>query len=537
MVYPVVTSSPTFFSIGVKLSEGISTLVLANWLVVMAAIIGKALQKILFGELRLIEIEHIYERSRFTVINSLIALTMFSNDFLLIPGILTLFSLFMKVFHWVLEDRFDHIFQTASTPSQALRTRNTITLLILLYVDFNLVYSCVEYSFGNNPDVYFAFGFEFAVLFLDLLLQFAKVVLNTWELVYLGQNPEEDAMESKALYMKALEIVHRSLVLIIHSFLLFTLFSPYRYPIYLFKDIFFNVMGLMRQIRELIRYQRAAKELDSSLEDATEEEIAGNQCIICMEDMTTIDVPKGTRLYPKKLGCRHIFHLRCLRNWFERSQHCPTCRTEVHLGAPRAFPTNHQNHTNVRATGTQHQDLGVQHQPQPQTQLQPQGQRVLEHIDPPPFMNQHLPHTSGFFHGPRTTTTETGPNADGDTGDNENVLRLRPGSLVPPDWTLLKLSNSSPNSDEYQVELNDNSTIQVKKISQEQRIVPSNVNKREAKQDEDPVEAAPSTRTNEHDSLIRELQTIREDMRRLQTESNEMNEKVQRLEQSGSSEQ
>lgn len=490
MILPAIKTSPTFFSAAVKLSEGISTVVLANWLVVMAAIIGKALQKLLFGELRLIEIEHIYERSRFTVLNSLIALTMFSNDFLLVPGILTLFSLFMKVFHWVLQDRFDHIFQNASTPAQVIKTRNTLTLLLLLYVDFNLVYSCVEYSFGNNPDVYFAFGFEFAVMFLDLLLQGTKVLLNTWELVYLRDHPEEDVMESKGLYMKILEIVHSSLVLIIHLFLLVTLLGPYRYPVYLFKDVFFNILGLFKQIRELRRYQKASKELDTKLNDATQEELTedNNLCIICRDDMTTVGVRKGERAYPKKLQCGHIIHLGCLKGWFERSQACPMCRAPVFTEPTPQATNTHTNNANgqgmhQRAQEEDERVRDIQRQLEAQVQ-QMQRNVPVEPIPPPPFLNQHIPHTSGFFRSPEPTRTATSTGtANSDSALNENILNLRQNSLVPPDWTLLKLSNASPTNDEYQMRLGNGVTAQIKKLSQEQKIDPFKF-KREEKKDE-----------------------------------------------------
>lgn len=491
MILPVIKTSPTFFAAGVKLSEGISTVVLANWLVVMAAIIGKALQKVLFGELRLIEIEHIYERSRFTVLNSLIALTMFSNDFLLVPGILTLFSLFMKVFHWVLQDRFDYIFQNATSPAQVIRTRNTMTLFLLLYVDFNLVYSCVEYSFGNNPDVYFAFGFEFAVMFLDLLLQGSKVLLNTWELVYLRDHPEEDVMESKSLYMKILEIAHSSLVLIIHLFLLVTLLGPYRYPVYLFKDVFFNVLNLFKQVRELRRYQKASKELDTKLKDATQEELTedNNLCIICRDDMTTIGVRKGERAYPKKLQCGHIIHLGCLKGWFERSQACPMCRAPVFTEPASQTTAPNANNGNEQEMRQRVQDedarvRNIQQQLEAQVQ-QIQRNQPVDPIAPPPFLNQHIPHTSGFFRSPEATRPATSSGAVSNVEPiNENVLTLRHNSLVPPDWTLLKLSNASPTNDEYQMRLGNGITAQIKKLSQEQKIDPFKFSKKEEKKDE-----------------------------------------------------
>ena len=58
--------------------------------------------------------------------------------------------------------------------------------------------------------------------------------------------------------------------------------------------------------------------------DATPEELMNvdNVCIICREEMTG----NGSA---KKLPCNHIFHVSCLRSWFQRQQTCPTCRMDV----------------------------------------------------------------------------------------------------------------------------------------------------------------------------------------------------------------
>ena len=58
-----------------------------------------------------------------------------------------------------------------------------------------------------------------------------------------------------------------------------------------------------------------------SCPDATEEELQeANLCAICREEMVT---------RCKKLPCNHIFHVSCLRGWFQSHQSCPTCRMDV----------------------------------------------------------------------------------------------------------------------------------------------------------------------------------------------------------------
>ena len=53
----------------------------------------------------------------------------------------------------------------------------------------------------------------------------------------------------------------------------------------------------------------------------------------------------------KKLPCNHIFHISCLRSWFQRQQTCPTCRLDVlQPQQPRqaAVPAPHPGHYSVK---------------------------------------------------------------------------------------------------------------------------------------------------------------------------------------------
>lgn len=391
------------------------------------------------------------EKSKITLIKSLFTLMIFSNEYLLIPGVLLLFLIFVQVFHWILKDRLEHIYQSATNAKQYVYTRNTFILLSFLYLDFNLVYSCYEYSFQSHPDVYFAFGFEFALLFIDMLHQLGKLILNTWELRFLEANPDEEDLEVKTGYMKILNIVHTSLELAVRAFLLVTFFSPYRFPLYLIHDVLAGLISLLKQFAEMKRFRTASRELDSKLEDATEDDLNedNNLCIICREDMTTQGVRKGERLYPKKLACGHIIHMGCLKGWFARSQVCPMCRAPVLVHPQQATTTA----AAVPAAVPQQAPRAPEETEAPQQQNQ--------NIQPATFLHQHLPHGENFFHspldhGPRTAT--------GTSRESQNILRLRTRSLVPPDWTLLKLI--SPVTGTPEVRLNPTTTATITSIRQ-----------------------------------------------------------------------
>lgn len=465
-VYPVLETSPNFFSACVQLSAGIPLLLLGNWTIAMAIVLGKALQQLLFGDLELLEVERIYERSRIEVINSLFVLTIFSSYWLLIPGILTLVLLFVKVFHWLLNDRFEAQFQRATSPSSLLLTRNSLTLAILLFCDFTMVYSCADYTFGNTPDVYFAFGFEFALLFLKLMTLTVKIGLNTWELLYLNNNPDEEVMESKELYMKILKLTHTSLSLCIYFFLLYTFVSPTRFPLYLVKDIFTHSLSLVKQFKELKMHLKTAKELDSKLLDVTEAELSddNNMCSICRDDMTTDGIVKGHRLFPKKLPCNHITHLGCLKAWLEISQVCPLCRAPVFLDN---LP--HQTEqARAEAAPPPPEPQPVARPEPPQSQLQPTRTQQSPAIG-------NVPHASGFevTQSPITDISAGIPNPTADPWSTTlDLLTLPPNALRPPGWTLFRMTRSTApgsNDETFTLNLGNGVEATLKKVHNHRR--------------------------------------------------------------------
>lgn len=76
---------------------------------VIALLLGKLMNKIFFGQLRAIEMEHLFERSWYAITETCLAFTVFRDDFS--PKFVTMFTLllFLKCFHWLAEDRVDYV--------------------------------------------------------------------------------------------------------------------------------------------------------------------------------------------------------------------------------------------------------------------------------------------------------------------------------------------------------------------------------------------------------------------------------------------
>lgn len=133
-----------FYSAAVMLggSNG-CMLVLFNFGLFLTIVFGKACQRIFFGALRAIEIEHLYERSWYAVTESLLAMTMFRDEFDSSFVILFGTLLFLKVFHWLSADRIEFMEQSPSV-SRLFHARMISILWTLFWLDTFLVAFAVE---------------------------------------------------------------------------------------------------------------------------------------------------------------------------------------------------------------------------------------------------------------------------------------------------------------------------------------------------------------------------------------------------------
>ncbi|PIN22400.1 E3 ubiquitin ligase [Handroanthus impetiginosus] len=90
----------------------------------------------------------------------------------------------------------------------------------------------------------------------------------------------------------------------------------------LFLNIRALLSAIVKRAKGFIKLRIALGTLHGALPDATSEELRAydDECAICREPMAKA----------KKLSCKHLFHLACLRSWLDQglseSYSCPTCR-------------------------------------------------------------------------------------------------------------------------------------------------------------------------------------------------------------------
>ncbi|QSS55450.1 RING finger domain-containing protein [Histoplasma capsulatum var. duboisii H88] len=381
-----------FYSACVYLSQSTANLmILTNFCLLIVGFLLYGLQKLLYGPLRPIETEQLYERGWFAVTETCLAMTIFRGE---IGGwFLVMFvCLFVgKIWGWIGEGRVEILDQQPPQRPRLFHTR--LALSLILAVTFNtlmLEYAVKTVLRNARPDMMVMFGFEFAILSILSTSTAARYGISLWELYVTRQQrhakmeerraeiraaraeaiqqqssagpqellntlPSEDDIdemeldvpgwEEKGRWIFYLDLATDFLKLVVYLSFFAILFTFYGLPIHILRDVVLTMRSFGKRVVDFLRYRNATRDMHQRYPDATAEDIAtGDVCIICREEMEPwppAAAPNGEagparpagpvsdRLRPKKLPCGHILHFACLRSWLERQQICPTCRRPV----------------------------------------------------------------------------------------------------------------------------------------------------------------------------------------------------------------
>ncbi|TFY70852.1 hypothetical protein EVG20_g2151 [Dentipellis fragilis] len=350
-----------FYSVTVCLAKsGSSVLVLANFGLIIALFCGRLVQQIFFGSLRAVEVERLYDRMWFFVTESLLAFTIFRDEFDIPFAVMFGFLLFVKSFHWLMADRIEWMNQMPYPGPPLLFHIRFNSLFFLLWMTNLLMFAfAVENILTNGVGAIVLFASEYAILMASAMNSMAKYTLSAYDFRRAASRGGENAppWENKSMWTFYVDLVTDFLKLITYLAFFTIIITFYGVPLNVVRDVYVTARSFITRLRDLIRYRSATRNMDERYPNATEEEMSAmsdRTCIICREEMISVNVPRqgdpasvdspappapsqdGPNTTPKKLPCGHIFHFHCLRSWLERQQSCPTCRRPVLTATPSA---------------------------------------------------------------------------------------------------------------------------------------------------------------------------------------------------------
>lgn len=338
-----------FYSVAIYLSKSNrSVLILANFGLLIALLCGQLVQQIFFGALRPQEVERLYDRLWFFVTESLLAFTIFRDDFDIPFALMFGFLLFVRSFHWLASDRIEWMDQRPYPgPPTLFHIRMTTLFIILWCTDLLMFAIAVESTLKNGIGGMMMFASEYAILMASAMNTTAKYCVCVIDLRRARQRGGENAppWQNKSMWVFYIELVTDFLKLTTYLLFFLLIVAFYGLPLNIIRDVYLTGRSFVTRLRALVRYRAATRNMDERYPDASEEEMSAmtdRTCIICREEMLVrgnqgddsgsnpaqqnSDGPNTT---PKKLPCGHVFHFYCLRSWLERQQSCPTCRRSV----------------------------------------------------------------------------------------------------------------------------------------------------------------------------------------------------------------
>lgn len=487
-VYDCLGLSSDLFTFLIEFTNGYRLGIVINSILMFFLLTGKILQLSLFGELRIIETEHILEKLPIFFVNLLFNLSSNDNN-LLLNCFLVGISVGFKIFNIILMDRMDFVHMKIQnavisdniTSSETLRKYllNMNFWLVFFFTTMNfaiakfLVYDVFQ---GINSVTCLLFGFQFAVQGVDALTYFSKLSLNIYELVIyrsgsgaldddIDYEDEEQVWENKGIFMKTIDI--GSAILKSVSYLgfiyLLTFHSGLSLPISMMQGTYMSLKQTYKEVKQLLSFVESSKKLDSQLPNATDNDLgdSDNLCIVCREDMHSVEEYErvhnrklSARRYPKKLRCGHILHMGCLKDWLERSELCPLCRRKVFL-SDQSTPesTNSNMHERFDEDDTTNNNMERQ-------DFQRQNNRDIDTTE-----------TNGadYFSSVRDVNETDHPtlNRFGNEQSLSRIfhegtyqqIRLPRNALLPPDWTILPLTKNEDNSYELQLSTYDRASF------------------------------------------------------------------------------
>ncbi|XP_069757156.1 E3 ubiquitin-protein ligase AMFR isoform X3 [Narcine bancroftii] len=317
-------------------SDGWCIWVLVNTACCFLMLIGKLIQYVVFGSLRVSERRHLKDK--------------FWNfifyKFIFIFGVLNVQTVeevvmwclwfavlvFLHLIVQLCKDRFEYLSFSPTTPmSSHIRVLALLVSLLLTCFSLGLICVLVGYSHGMHTLSFMA------AECLVVTVRTAHVILRYF--IHLWDLNHEGTWESKGTYVyytdfvMELNLLSVDLMHHIHMLLFGNIWLSMA-SLVIFMQLRYLFHEVQRRLKRHKNYLRVVGNMEARFAAATPEELASNDddCAICWDSMQSA----------RKLPCGHLFHNSCLRSWLEQDTSCPTCRMSLNINDDHRVGESHR---------------------------------------------------------------------------------------------------------------------------------------------------------------------------------------------------
>lgn len=307
------------------ITDSLFVWVMVNTACCILMLIGKVIQCIVFGPLRVSEKQHLKDK--------------FWNfifyKFIFIFGVLNVqrveevvlwclwFSMliFLHLMVQLCKDRFEYLSFSPTTPMSS-HVRVLALLVSVLSCCGGLAVLCALAGHIHGMHTVAFMAAECLLVTVRTGHVIIRYSIHLWDLNHEGTWENKSSYIYYTDFIMELAILSLDLMHHIHMLLFGNIWLSMA-SLVIFMQLRHLFHEVQRRIRRHKNYLRVIDNMESRFAVATPEELAANNddCAICWDSMTTA----------RKLPCGHLFHNSCLRSWLEQDTSCPTCRMSLNI--------------------------------------------------------------------------------------------------------------------------------------------------------------------------------------------------------------
>nr|XP_029724700.1 E3 ubiquitin-protein ligase AMFR-like isoform X2 [Aedes albopictus] len=320
-------------------SEPICIWTLINMAYCCLILLGKSIQKVVFGELRISEQQHMKDKFWNFIFYKFIFVFGVVNVQYLHEVILWVswFSVlgFLHLLSQLSKDRFEYLSFSPTTPGWSHFRLIALLSAILTLSGFMLIVSIGVGVFISGVNTFAFMAAECVLLSIRTLHVLIRYAMFLYDMRQGGITHESISWDKRGPVAYYIELIFEVAALVVdfghhlHMLLWSNIFLSMA-SLVIIMQLRYLINEIQRKIKKHRNYLWVLNHMEKSYPLATAEDLKQNcdNCAICWEKMETA----------RKLPCSHLFHNSCLQSWLEQDTSCPTCRLGLSV---------HNNNVNI----------------------------------------------------------------------------------------------------------------------------------------------------------------------------------------------
>ncbi|KZC04470.1 PREDICTED: E3 ubiquitin-protein ligase AMFR-like [Dufourea novaeangliae] len=313
------------------LDEPICIWTLINMAYCMLILLGKTIQKLVFGELRASERQYLKDKFwnflfyKFLFVFGVLNVQ-YMDEVILWWSWFTALG-FLSLLSQLCKDRFEYLSFSPTTPGWSHARLLGLLAAILALSSFMLLLCTAAAFFFVSFNTFVFTAAECILLGVRTMHVMVRYIIHLYDIRGVGTSSQRP-WDKRGPLTYYTDLVAELIVLSVdflhhvHMLLWSNIFLSMASLVICMhlKYLFYEIQHKMTKHRN---YLAVLSHMEQNYPMATQEELEENSdnCSICWEKMESA----------RKLSCGHLYHNSCLQSWLEQDTSCPTCRVALSM--------------------------------------------------------------------------------------------------------------------------------------------------------------------------------------------------------------